>query len=334
MIQVQARNSMLKTQVYNPLISVVMSVYRLPIKWLAESVESILNQTFKDFEFVILLDDPDNAEVDHVLSKYSDSDSRIRYFKNDHNLGIANSLNKLLKLTRGKYIAQMNHDDIAFPHRLQAQLQFLNKNPEISLVGSDMVYIDDKGHPFEYVKSPVTPDECLRWLLTYRTPSYHSTWLFRRKISDTLGGYRLLPYTEDFDFLARALSKGFKISNISEPFLMFRRHRHNTSLEQNILINKTTAYIVSAFEKKSLESPDFWNEDVRTKIIRVNPLVYSLHANFNNIKIKILPIRSKYPIIYYFLFLTGSLISPHQLWFNWIILKRNIKYSLFNQGKN
>ena len=115
-------------------VSVCMPVYNTKPEYLREAVESILNQTFKDFEFLILSDSPDNTEIDKIISSYDDK--RIKYSKNTKNIGISESRNKLLKTAKGEYIAVFDHDDISLPNRLEKEVEYLDKNPDVSVVGS------------------------------------------------------------------------------------------------------------------------------------------------------------------------------------------------------
>src|SRR5574344_639787 len=111
-----------------PKISVVMPVYNTDETFLRESIESILNQSFKDFEFIIINDGSTNNAEDVILSY---KDERIRYYKNDINLKLIKTLNRGLLLAEGEYIARMDSDDISLPTRFQTQVEFLGKNPNI-----------------------------------------------------------------------------------------------------------------------------------------------------------------------------------------------------------
>lgn len=117
-----------------PCVSVLTPIYNSNPSHLKECIESILNQTFSDFEFIILNDSPENNELDKIVESYKDK--RIKYFKNDKNLGISRSRNKLIDLAQGEYIAIFDHDDISLPTRLEKQVRFLDENLDVGLVGS------------------------------------------------------------------------------------------------------------------------------------------------------------------------------------------------------
>ena len=115
-----------------PKVSVLMPIYNTPIEHLKESIESILNQTFTDFEFLILNDSPDNQALDEFVNSFDDK--RIRYFKNEKNRGIEYSTNFLIKQAKGQYLAIFDHDDISLPERLEKEVDFLDENPDYGVI--------------------------------------------------------------------------------------------------------------------------------------------------------------------------------------------------------
>jgi len=124
----------------SPLISVLMPVYKEPENYLKQSIESVLNQTYVDFEFIIILDNPENQKLEDLILEYRNKDSRIIFHKNNKNLGIAKTLNKGLQIAKGKYIARLDADDIAYPERLEKQLKIM-ENEGVVLCGSKADYI-------------------------------------------------------------------------------------------------------------------------------------------------------------------------------------------------
>jgi glycosyltransferase involved in cell wall biosynthesis len=121
-----------------PKVSVLTPIYNTNPEHLREMIESILNQTFTDFEFLILNDSPENTELDEIVKSYKDD--RIIYSKNDKNIGISASRNKLLKMARGEYVAIFDHDDISLPTRLEQEVAFLDANPDIGVVSGWLQY--------------------------------------------------------------------------------------------------------------------------------------------------------------------------------------------------
>lgn len=122
-----------------PKISVLMPIYNTHPDHLRESVSSILGQTFTDFEFLILNDSPDNTELDAIISSFRDS--RIRYVRNEYNMGISAARNKLLDMARGEYVAVMDHDDISLPERFAQEVAYLDSHPEVGVCSCRAKYI-------------------------------------------------------------------------------------------------------------------------------------------------------------------------------------------------
>lgn len=106
----------------NPKVSVLTPIYNTDPEYLRERIESILNQTFSDFEFLILNDSPDNNEIEKIVLECAKKDKRIKYSKNDYNMGITPSRNKLLEMANGEYLAIFDHDDISLPKRLEKEV--------------------------------------------------------------------------------------------------------------------------------------------------------------------------------------------------------------------
>lgn len=121
-----------------PKVSVLMPVYRTKETYLREAIESILAQTFTDFEFLILDDCPEDDRED-VVKSYQDT--RIKYSKNEHNLGISESRNKLITMAEGEYLAVFDHDDISLPERFAKQVAYLDAHPEVGVVGGLLKFI-------------------------------------------------------------------------------------------------------------------------------------------------------------------------------------------------
>lgn len=127
-----------------PQISVIMSVYNEPIDWVRQSIDSILTQTFSDFEFIIINDNPNNSEIQQFLYDYAVKDDRIKLIENEGNIGLTKSLNKGISYATGKYIARMDADDISYPKRLEKQFQYMESHPEVIVCGTRVKYFGKK----------------------------------------------------------------------------------------------------------------------------------------------------------------------------------------------
>src|SRR5579872_6896113 len=191
------------TQATTPAISVVMPTYNGE-RFLRPAIESILNQTFPNFELIII-DDGSTDNTPHILSEFKDT--RLTVLTNQQNLGIAVATNRGLAAARGEYIALQDHDDISLPHRFQTQLDFLNTHPEIALVGSAAELIDENGVPYADYFEPEN-DIDIKWETLFRCPISHTSVMARRKVLLDVGGYSTdgaLRVASDYDFLSRVV---------------------------------------------------------------------------------------------------------------------------------
>lgn len=202
------------------LISVIMSCYNEELSWIKQSIESILNQTYKNIEFIIICDNPENYEMKELLLKYKEKDNRIILILNEKNLGLVESLNRGLSKCRGNYIARMDADDISNIIRFEKQLEYFKQNPNIDLIMSAANYIDEKGN---FVKSSnIINSNCIKKMLIYGSVSIHPTWMFKRKILQKVIKYDNVTYVEDYDFLCRTILMGYNIGFINEYLLDYR----------------------------------------------------------------------------------------------------------------
>lgn len=200
-----------------PKVSVLMSVYNSS-RFIIESVESILGQTFKDFEFIIVNDCSTDNSL-NIIKKYAKQDKRIVLIKNKKNIGLTKSLNKGLKIARGKYIARIDADDISLPNRLQTQYQFLEENPDIFLAGSGAIIIDSKGKEIGKYE-PITCEEKLKKVLETKNAIYHSTIMFRNEKNNF---YReKFYYAQDYDFYLRILLEKKRLINNPDILIKYR----------------------------------------------------------------------------------------------------------------
>jgi len=199
-----------------PCVTVLMSVYNAG-DYLAQAIQSILEQSFRYFEFLIINDASTDRSREIILSF---NDPRIVLVDNDNNIGLTRSLNKGLKLARGKYIARMDADDISMPERLQKQVGFLESHPEYCLVGSYFQL-----YPSEKIMRVPVHDEEIRSLMLFRNTFAHPAVMFRKEIVDR---YRLY-YNEDLlaaqdEELWYRMSKYGKMYNLPEILLQYRVH--------------------------------------------------------------------------------------------------------------
>lgn len=216
---------MTEVEFRNPKISVIMPVYKGD-EYLSEAVDSILNQTFSDFEFIIICDNPTNETKD-ILDKYQQSDSRIHVFYQEQQ-GLANSLNKGITLAEGKYIARMDADDISLPERLQIQYDFLETNSNIGLCGT---WIENFGQKSGIHQLPIT-NEDIKSKIFFGYAIAHPSVMIRKEKIDGAGGYNShFNYIEDYELWTR-ICDVTEVYNIPKILLKRRVHGGNITIEK------------------------------------------------------------------------------------------------------
>ena len=208
--------------------SVIMATYKESIECLKQSIESIINQTYNDFEFIIILDNPDNKEHIAFINDYVCKDERIKFYINDKNMGLTNTLNRGLELAEGKYICRMDADDISELYRMEHQKKYLEEN-DFDLIGGISQMIDEDGNTIYSIKKVPTDFKKIKKCIKYNQVISHPTWFGKKEVFDKLNGYRNMPLCEDYDFTLRAILQGFKISNVNECVLKYRMTKDSIS---------------------------------------------------------------------------------------------------------
>lgn len=219
---------------FNPKISILVPVYNAE-KFIADTISAVLAQTFTDFE-LILLDDASTDKTAEIVSSFDDK--RIKYFKNEQNIGISASRNKLIDLAKGEYIAVLDHDDICMPNRLEEQVRFLDTHQDIGMMGSWFVLKAPTWAPLwrKIITNigwvwchPLYPNWNDLWK---GNVMMHPTIMYRKKIfKDNNIRYRAeYSPAEDYDFVRQAMEKGIKLFNMKKILLKYNLHGKNLSL--------------------------------------------------------------------------------------------------------
>ena len=225
-----------------PKVSVLMPIRNTREEHLREAMESILNQTFSDFEYLILNDSPDNTKLDEIVASYNDP--RIRYARNEKNVGITPSRNKLLQMAEGEYIAIFDHDDISEPTRLEKQVAYLDAHPEVGVLGSWV-----REFPLDKTVRYPENDEEIRMGLMWGCVVPHSAAMVRRKVLEEHGimyEERFSP-SEDYALWCRLIPHT-QFHNLPEVLFRYRMHANNTSKSQATKMDNAT-YAIRAFVK-------------------------------------------------------------------------------------
>jgi glycosyltransferase involved in cell wall biosynthesis len=203
-------------------ISVLMAVYNGE-KYIREAIDSILSQTMRDFEFIIVNDGSKDRTLE-IIESYTDK--RIVIVNNKKNLGLIDSLNKGLELARGKYIARLDHDDIAIPYRLYTQYSFMENHPYIDVVGSWTECIDPNGKSVKISRN-VTDPILIKYEFIFNNVMLHSSIFFKTDLVRKNGGYsKEFIHSEDYEMYSNP-QRELRCANIPEVLFKLRLHENS-----------------------------------------------------------------------------------------------------------
>lgn len=240
-----------------PAISVLVSVYNAD-KYVSYAIESILNQTFTDFEIIIVDDCSSDASWD-ICQKYAQQDNRIIAIRNKVNLGGCETLNVGLKLVKGKYVARQDNDDWSYPDRLAKQFTYMEAHPAVGIVGGSMEIIDED----EKVTGKRTynsTDHAIRKKIFRYSPFSHPLVMFRKSILDTVGYYNCTcAPADDYDLYFR-IGEVSEFANLDDILLKYRvvstsltntrtKKMELTTIKIRSFYKNNSCYKSSAFDK-------------------------------------------------------------------------------------
>lgn len=232
-----------------PLVSVLMANWNTE-KYVRLAVESILHQTYRNLEFIIVDDCSSDASV-KILEELASKDSRIIILRNDVNSKICKTLNKGEEQAKGEYIVRMDHDDIALPNRIETQVSFMERpeNEHVGVCGSFVEIIDENGNLQGEKKFPET-NEDIREAFWFQNPIQHSSAIIRKQCFDEFGGYDPdFVYAEDLELWLRFGQK-YALRNIPEVLLQYRVHGTNKILTSQKTMIKNAMRARSLAHKK------------------------------------------------------------------------------------
>ena len=210
----------------NPAISVLLPVYNAEL-YLREAIDSVLAQSFGDFELLVL-DDGSTDRSLIILREYEARDRRVRVLSRE-NRGLVASLNELLGEARGRYLARMDSDDVCMPQRFERQVMFLDSRPDHVAVGGWVMQMNAFGQPIGTIKSPTLHFEIDQAHLKGHTSICHPAVLIRKDAISSIGGYREeFMHAEDLDLWLRLAEKG-RLANLAEVVLRYRLHASSIS---------------------------------------------------------------------------------------------------------
>ena len=246
---------MKKVRVSNPAVSVVLPTYN-DEAYIADAIESILRQSFENFEFLII-DDGSTDQTARIVRRYAKTDGRIQVISQP-NSGIVSALNYGISLARGHYIARMDGDDISDHRRFELQLAYLESHPSVVALGTAYTFIDERSDAIEARPVPQTvlrtklygPDPSSAWLC-------HPSTMMRTSTLRAVGGYRYYRHAEDADLWIRLEEYG-ELRNLTENLFQWRRHSRRVSVENLLEQRKwhALALIFARRRKEGVESPE------------------------------------------------------------------------------
>lgn len=203
-----------------PLISVIMATFNEEPEFITESIQSILDQTYTNFEFIIL-DDSNDDDTKTAIDRLASSDSRIKVIRKKERMGFVPALNEGLRMAKGDFIARMDGDDISYPYRFEIQLKYLRQHPEVDILGGALDIIDEKGcisscrfYPLQGLS--------LKFYTILRDPIAHPTVMMRKERLKKWQYDESYKRGEDIELWLRLRNKGAKIRNLKKPLLKYR----------------------------------------------------------------------------------------------------------------
>lgn len=224
------------------MISVVMSVYNESEEMLCQAIESILRQSYRNFEFIIIVDDPNNTKIIQLIKKYSTLNTKIKCLINKENIGLALSLNRGIKESSGQYIARMDADDISTEDRLKIELNYMLEH-DLDMVFSARRNIDEEGKIISEYRPFFKNQKIIKNTLELDCIVTHPSVLIRTEVIKKMNGYRMFTVSQDYDLWLRLLSCGYKIGYIPECLIDYRIRSGALSQKKAFMQFETTRYI-------------------------------------------------------------------------------------------
>ena len=247
-----------------PAVSVILPAYNCE-KYIGKAIESVLQQTFTDFEFIIINDgSTDNTE----LTILAFADQRIMYRKNPLNKGLVYSLNKAIDLANGKYIARMDADDICKPERLAKQTSYLDQNENITVLATTIDFINEteqKTGTWELDRRTVTAEQ-IKKQMPYENCIAHPSIMIRSEILKKLKYDLRQVNIEDYDLWLRLLSRGHVIDKINEPLLLYRIHEKTVT---KLYLKKKNVFFKHLRMKRIFLAKEIFSGRINGFVLRV-----------------------------------------------------------------
>lgn len=246
-------------------ISVLMSIFNETIDDINKAINSILNQTYSDFEFIIIVDNPKRSDLKEKLCLL---DSRIKVLVNEYNIGLAQSMNRAASIAKGKYLARMDADDISLCSRFDKQYRMLIEN-DYSLVCTGYVMIDEFDNPIGVESEDISDSDLVR-LLPFDNTIHHPTVMMKKTLFDKVGGYRNFPCSQDYDLWLRMILVDNNFHYIPDRLFQYRIREGSISQKNKVKQITTWWYIQSLYKQRKKGGTDSYSETNYLKYLKKN----------------------------------------------------------------
>jgi len=247
------------------MISIIMPVYNGE-KFLTQSIDSILNSSFKNFELIVVNDGSTDSS-ESIVKSYKDKRIKIFYKENS---GIGESLNFGIEKSAFEIIARMDSDDIMLPDRLEKQLTFFKKN-EIEVLGSNAFIIDKDGKPITETKMPLNHSQIKKSLESFESPIIHPSVMIKKSAVISVNGYRPI-HPEDYDLWLRLLSNN-RFANIEDKLIHLRKHDSNISIVKNVeSMNTKYKSLGKYYNYKSVDKETYFFKNYKSYFNKIEDL--------------------------------------------------------------
>lgn len=236
----------------NQLVSVLMTVYNEEISWIKDALDSILNQTYRFIEIIVVVDNPNDQKIIQLLQDYQNKCNSLKVIFNEENIGLARSLNKAFEISTGEFIARMDSDDISIPDRIERQVNFINQSNNIDLLCSSCIFINEAGEEIGIGETYYLNSKQIDRILKITNILIHPSWLMPRNTFKQLDGYRNFRCSQDYDFLLRMVSNKLKIVHMDEKLIKYRIRKNSISLSRAFEQYLIAEYIRLLFREREI----------------------------------------------------------------------------------
>lgn len=307
------------------LISILMPVFNVE-NYIEEAIKSLLEQSYSNIE-IILIDDCSTDQTYSICKRLALEDSRIQLLRNECNVRIVDTLNRAFLASKGLFIARMDGDDVAHVDRIEHQYNYLRDHPDISLVGVSTISVDEAGNEFSR-QILISDQSLIKKCLTLTSLVSHN-WLCRREVYDFLGGYRQLAPVEDYDFLLRMYSAGYRFTNLPFFGMKIRYRSGNTATTAGVEQIKAFNYVTRLYKERQKNGGDSYSQDAFRDFLKTSDWRRKLHLYSAEWLRRAFAARSKGHWLKYIFFGVVSIaVSRYQLY---VIFRRQLMHYYINK---